>query len=171
MTARRMTERSEAARGEAAEGAAAGVPAERVLVLEREYDAPRNLVFKVWTDAAHLARWWGPKGFEVLSWKADARPGGRFRFGMRSPEGEEHWAHGFYREVVAPERLVFTTAWELADGSPKHETVVTITLTEGGGRTKLHFHQAIFDSKTARDLHRGGWNSTLDSLADYLAAL
>ena len=171
MTARRMTERSEAARGEAAEGAAAGVPAERVLVLEREYDAPRNLVFKVWTDAAHLTRWWGPKGFEVLSWKADARPGGRFRFGMRSPEGEQHWAHGIYREVAAPERLVFTTAWEHPDGSPKHETVVTITLTERGGKTKLHFHQAIFDSKTARDLHRGGWNSTLDSLADYLAAL
>ena len=73
--------------------------------------------------------------------------------------------------MVAPERLVFTTAWERPDGSPKHETVVTITLTERGGKTKLHFHQAIFDSKTARDLHRGGWNSTLDSLADYLAAL
>ena len=91
MTERRMTGRSEAARGEAAEGAAAERPAERVLILEREYDAPRDLVFKVWTDAAHLARWWGPKVFEVLSWKADARPGGRFRFGMRSPEGEEHW--------------------------------------------------------------------------------
>jgi uncharacterized protein YndB with AHSA1/START domain len=171
MTARRMTERSEAARGEAVEGAAAGAPAERVLVLEREYDAPRNLVFKAWTDAAHLARWWGPKGFQVLSWKADARPGGRFRFGMRSPEGQEHWAHGIYREVVAPGRLVFTTAWEHPDGSPKHETVVTIILTERGGKTKLRFHQAIFDSETARDLHRGGWNSTFDSLADYLAAL
>ena len=146
-------------------------PAERELTLQREYDAPRSLVFKVWTDAAHLARWWGPRGFEVLSWKADARPGGRFRFGMRSPEGEEHWAHGIYREVVAPERLVFTTAWEHPDSSPKHETVVTITLTEREGKTRLHFHQAIFNSKTARDLHRGGWNSTLDSLADYLAAL
>ena len=91
MTERHMTGRSEAARGGAAEAADTGAPAERVLVLEREYDAPRSLVFKVWTDAAHLARWWGPKGFEVLSWKADARPGGRFRFGMRSPEGEEHW--------------------------------------------------------------------------------
>jgi hypothetical protein len=84
---------------------------------------------------------------------------------------EAYWAHGIYREVVAPERLVFTTAWEHPEGSPKHETVVTITLTEKGGRTKLHFHQAIFDSTTARDLHRGGWSSTFDMLADYLAAL
>jgi uncharacterized protein YndB with AHSA1/START domain len=165
-----MTGRSEAASGTAA-GAATAASAEQVLVLEREYDAPRSLVFKVWTDAAHLARWWGPRGFEVLSWKADARPGGRFRFGMRSPEGQEHWAHGIYREVAAPERLVFTTAWEHPDGSPKHETVVTITLTEREGKTKLLFHQAIFDSNTARDLHRGGWNSTFDNLADYLAAL
>jgi uncharacterized protein YndB with AHSA1/START domain len=153
-----MTERNEAA-----------APAARELVLEREYDAPRSLVFRVWTDAAHLARWWGPQGFAVLSWKADARPGGSFRFGIRSPEGEEHWAHGVYREVVAPERLVFTTAWENPDGSPKHETVVTIMLTEAGRGTKLHFHQAIFDSETARDLHREGWRSTFDNLAAYLA--
>ena len=161
-----MTGRSEAA---------TVAPAPRVLVLEREYDAPRSLVFKVWIDAAHLARWWGPKGFAVLSWKADARPGGRFRFGMRSPEGTEHWAHGVYREVVPPARLVFTTAWENPDGSPKHETVVTITFSEAGSepgqRTKLHFHQAIFDSEAARDLHRGGWDSTFDNLAGYLAAL
>ena len=161
-----MTGRSEAA---------TVAPAARVLILEREYDAPRSLVFKVWTDAAHLARWWGPKGFTVLSWKADARPGGQFRFGMRSPEGTEHWAHGVYREVVPPARLVFTTAWENPDGSPKHETVVTITFSESGNepgqKTKLRFHQAIFDSETARDLHRGGWDSTFDNLAGYLATL
>jgi uncharacterized protein YndB with AHSA1/START domain len=150
---------------------AATALAPRVLILERDYNAPRSLVFKVWTDAAHLARWWGPQGFTVLSWKADVRPGGSYRFGIRSPAGEEHWAHGIYREVVAPERLVFTTVWENPDSSPKHETVVTIRLSEAGGKTKLHLHQAIFDSETARDLHRQGWSSTLDGLAAYLSTL
>src|SRR5262245_30242427 len=100
---------------------------ERVLILSRIFDAPRSLVFKVWTQPEHLARWWGPRGYTLISYEADVRPGGTFRFGIRSPEGDEHWAHGTYREVVAPERLVFTTAWEQPDGKPKHETEVALT--------------------------------------------
>jgi uncharacterized protein YndB with AHSA1/START domain len=144
---------------------------ERTLVLSRLFDAPRALVFKVWTQPEHLARWWGPRGFTLISYEADVRVGGAFRFGTRSPENTEHWAHGTYREVTPPERLVFTTAWEHPDGSPKHETVVTLTFAEQDGKTKLTLKQTLFESVTSRDLHRGGWSTTLDLLEDYLATL
>jgi uncharacterized protein YndB with AHSA1/START domain len=149
----------------------AAQPDERVLLLTRIFDAPPSLVFKLWTEPEHLARWWGPRDFTVLSYEADPRPGGSFRFGIRSPEGTEHWAHGIYREVVAPERLVFTTAWENPDGSPKQETLVTLSFAERDGKTELTLRQALFESVTARDLHREGWATTLDLLAEYLAKL
>ena len=146
-------------------------PAERVLVIERLFDAPPALVFKMWTEVEHLARWWGPRGFTVLSYKADVRPGGAFRFGMRSPEGSEHWAQGVYREIAAPARLVFATAWEDAQGKPGHQTEVTLTFAAEDGGTRLTLHQAVFESTTARDLHEGGWRSTLELLGEYLATL
>jgi uncharacterized protein YndB with AHSA1/START domain len=155
-----MTGRSEIDPGRANPG--------RVLEITRHFDAPRELVFKVWTDAAHLARWWGPKGFTVLSYRADARPGGRFRFGMRSPEGREYWAQGVYQEVTAPSRLCFTTAWEDAAGAPGHETLVTITFADRNGKTEMHFHQALFEDIATRDSHNHGWSETFDLLADYL---
>jgi len=144
---------------------------ERTLVLSRVFDAPRALVFKVWTQPEHLARWWGPRNYTVISYKADVRVDGSFRFGVRSPENTEHWAHGTYREIAPPERLVFTTAWEHPDGSPKHETLVTLTFAEQGDKTKLTLKQTQFESVTSRDLHRGGWSSTFDLLEQYLAKL
>jgi len=144
---------------------------DRVLALTRVFDAPQALVFKVWSAPEHLARWWGPRGFTVISFEADVRPGGAFRFGIRSPEGTEHWAHGIYREVERPARLVFTTAWEDSEGKAKHETLVTLSFAEEKGKTTLSFRQALFESVNARDLHQGGWSSTLDLLADYLAAM
>jgi len=144
---------------------------ERTLVLSRMFDAPRALVFKVWTQPEHLARWWGPRGYTLISYKADVRAGGTFRFGTRSPENTEHWAHGTYREVTPPDRLVFITAWENPDGSPKHETIVTLTFAEQDGKTKLTLKQTLFESVTSRDLHRGGWSTTLDMLDEYLATL
>lgn len=144
---------------------------DRVLALTRVFDAPQALVFKVWSAPEHLARWWGPRGFTVISFEADVRPGGAFRFGIRSPEGTEHWAHGIYREVERPARLVFTTAWEDSDGKAKHETLVTLSFAEEKGKTRLSFRQALFELVNARDLHEGGWSSTLDLLADYLAAM
>ena len=155
----------------AARTSAAAKSAKRELVITRTLDAPPRLVFKAWTQPEHLARWWGPRGYTLISYKADVRPGGSFRFGTRSPENTEHWAHGTYREVVPPERLVFTTAWEHPDRSPKHETVVTLTFAEQGGKTKLTLKQTLFESVTSRDLHRGGWSSSFDLLEDYLATL
>jgi uncharacterized protein YndB with AHSA1/START domain len=144
---------------------------ERTLVLSRVFDAPRALVYKVWTEPEHLARWWGPRGYTLISYKADARVGGAYRFGVRSPENTEHWAHGTYREITPPVTLAFTHAWENPDGSPKHETVVTLTFAEQGEKTKLTLKQTLFETVTSRDLHRGGWSSTFELLEEYLATL
>jgi uncharacterized protein YndB with AHSA1/START domain len=144
---------------------------ERTLILTRVFDAPRALVYKVWTQPEHLARWWGPRGYSVISYTADVRTGGTYRVGTRSPENTEHWVRGTYREVTPPEKLAFTFAWEHPDGSPKHETDVTITFAEQGEKTKITLKQTSFESVTARDLHRGGWSSTFDLLDEYLATL
>jgi uncharacterized protein YndB with AHSA1/START domain len=143
--------------------------AERTLIIERVFDAPRALVFKAWTEPEHLVRWWGPQGFTMPSCKMDARPGGAFRFCMRSPEGTDHWLRGVYSEIVEPERLVCTWAWEDAEGKPGHETLLTVTFAEHGAKTKLTLHQAVFETVTARNGHQEGWASALDRIAEYLA--
>ena len=152
-----------------AAGGSASTAAERELVITRVFDAPRPLVFKAWTEPDRLVRWWGPQGFTTPSCTMDVRPGGAFRFWMRSPEGTDHWLRGVYREIVEPERLVFTWAWEDAEGKPGHETVLTVSLAEHGAKTKLTLRQAVFESVTARDEHQSGWTSGLDRLAEYLA--
>ena len=144
--------------------------AELELVITRILDAPRELVFKAWTEPDRAIRWWGPRGFTTAHYELDFRPDGAYRVCMRSPEGTEHWQRGVCREVVEPERLVFTFAWEDSEGTPGHETVVTVTLAEFGAKTKLTLHQAVFETVTARDLHQGGWASALEWLAEYLAA-
>src|SRR3546814_884840 len=115
-------------------------PEDLVLVITRVLDAPRALVFKVWSQPEHLVRWWGPKGFSLPSCKMEFHPGGAFQCLMRSPEGTEHRMHGVYREIVEPEKIAFTWTWIDADGNPGHETLVTVTLEEAGkdGRSEEH---------------------------------
>ncbi len=144
---------------------------DRELVVARVFDAPRRLVFRAWTDPELAAHWWGPKGFTSVSCEMDVRPGGKWRRSMRSPDGSLRCARGVYREIVAPERLVFTYAWEDADGRPGHETLVSVVFVEHGGRTELTLRQAVFETVTARDAHRGGWTSCLERFAEYLATL
>src|ERR1700732_4227552 len=117
---------------------------ERELVITRVLEAPRRRVFQAWTEPDRVARWWGPQGFVTAYYAMDIRPGGAFRFCMRSPEGIEYWKQGVYREVIEPERLVFTFAWEDAEGKPGHVTVVTVTFADYGDKTKLTLHQAVF---------------------------
>ena len=144
---------------------------ERELVITRIIDAPRHIVFQAWTEPDRVARWWGPQGFTTVYHDMDIRPGGAFRVCMRSPEDAEHWKQGVYREVVEPERLVFTFGWEDADGKPGHQTLVTVTFAEEGGKTRMTFRQVPFQSVEERDGHRGGWSSSFDRLADYVAQL
>jgi len=142
---------------------------ERELVITRVFDAPRPLVFKAWIEPERIKEWWGPRGFTTLSCEMDLRPGGAWRTRSRSPEGTEHAEHGVFREIVEPERLVFTQAWEHADGTPKHETLVTVTFVEQRGKTLLTFHHGVFESVTSRDEHESGWSSAFELLVEYLA--
>jgi uncharacterized protein YndB with AHSA1/START domain len=145
---------------------------ERTLVIRRVLDAPRELVFAAWVDQAQAAQWWGPRGFTTVSNEMDVRVGGAWRRRMRSPEGSEHVSRGVYREIVEPERLVFTFAWEQG-GAPGHgpETVVTLTFVDlGDGGTEFVLRQEGFATVAGRDDHQRGWSGALDRLADYLQA-
>ncbi|ATA96108.1 SRPBCC family protein [Sinorhizobium meliloti] len=140
---------------------------ENALTITRVFDAPANLVFKVWTTPEHLARWWGPKGFTVPAITTDFREGGAWRGCIRSPEGQDYWAHGIYREIVAPSRIVLSFAWE-EEGSI--DTLITVTLDDVAGGTRLTFHQAPFTSAESRDSHAEGWSECMDRLVSYVAA-
>ena len=144
-------------------------PADRVLKIERVFDAPRDLVFKAWTEPEHMSRWWGERGFKSTVIKNELRPGGAYRIHMLGPDGD-HWTQGVYREVVPPERLVMFGSWADAKGNPtRPETMLTLLFEDLGEKTKLTLHHAIFESVTARDAHNSGWTSALDCLAEYLS--
>lgn len=138
----------------------------REIVVERVLDAPRELVFKAWTEPEHLAHWWGPRGFTLPACQMDFRPGGSFRFCMRSPDQRDHWCAGVYREIVAPERIVFTSnvCNELGVA-----TLTTVTFAEYEGKTKITLHQTFADTPAGERVQQG-WGETIDRLAAYLAA-
>jgi uncharacterized protein YndB with AHSA1/START domain len=139
------------------------------LTITRVFDAPRDLVFEVWTNPDHLAKWWGPTGFVVESCTVKLAEGGRWRFCMRdSAERAEHWARGVYHEIRRPERLVFSFAWEEPKGTPGHDTLVTIAFDDLDGKTEMTFHQAIFEAVESRDGHAEGWAETFHDLTVYL---
>ena len=143
--------------------------AERELVITRVFDAPRELVFEVWTDPRHAKAWWGPKNYPVTHLEMDVRPGGAWRHCLTSTEnGRELWQGGVFREVVAPERLVFTFAWE-EEGERGLETLVTVTFAAEGRKTRMTFRQTPFRSIEERDGHRGGWSSSFDRLDAHLS--
>ena len=143
---------------------------DRSLTITRVLDAPRSLVFAAWTDPQQAAQWWGPKGFTTVSNEMDVRVGGEWRRCVRSPEGDLHRSRGVYREIVAPERLVFTFTW-VDGGAPGHgpETIVTLSLIDlGGGRTELTLRQEAFETAAACAEHSIGWSGCLDRLAGHL---
>lgn len=142
--------------------------ANREVVITRVFDAPRSLVFKAWTDPEHRMRWWGPHGFTTSSCKMDLRAGGAWRICMRGPDGHEDRQQGVFREIVEPERLVFSYAFEDEAGKPGHETVVTVTFADLGAKTQLTIHHAVFETVAVRDDHVRGWNEALDHLAQYV---
>ncbi len=145
---------------------------ERGLILTRVFDAPRELVFRAWAEPGQLARWWGPHGFTLPVCSQDFRVGGGYRFCMRAPDGSDHWVWGVYREIVAPERLVFT--WEREDEEPfrsQLRNLVTVTFAVQGKRTHLTLHHTAFQTVADRNDHEGGWSQALDRLAQQFALL
>ena len=142
--------------------------AERELNIRRTFNAPRELVFRAWTEPELLAQWSCPRGFTFSENHGELRVGGAFSARMRSPEGTEHRLRGVYREIVPPERLVFTHCWVDEQSRPGPETVVTVTLAARDGRTEMTLHQALFASVEARDGHEQGWTSCFERLAETL---
>lgn len=144
-----------------------------LLRMRRVFDAPRALLWRAWSRPEILIRWMGPADWPAFSVTSDFRVGGAWRIGLKSPAtGETLWQGGAYREIVEPERLVFTFKWDEGheDGAPV-DTLVTVVLTEAAdGRTAMDFTQAGLKSARSRDAHQHGWASTLDRLEAWLAA-
>ncbi|GLQ53402.1 SRPBCC domain-containing protein [Devosia nitrariae] len=132
--------------------------AENELLIEREFEAPRALVWRIWSDAEHLKRWFGPTDFTCPVFELDFREGGRYRAVIRSDEHGEYWFGGTFREIRPNEKIVMNFAWE-EDGQ---ETTITVTLAERDGKTVQSFHQTPFASVESRDGHLGGWIECLD---------
>ena len=138
------------------------------LTLKRRLNAPPSKIYRAWTDAAKISRWFGPEDAEILRAETDVRVGGRFRIVFRGPDGEEHDVGGVYREVVPNQKLVFTWAWR---STPERESLVTVALKRDGDGTLLTLlHEQFFD-EAARDRHGRGWNQTLDKLESYVREL
>jgi uncharacterized protein YndB with AHSA1/START domain len=138
------------------------------LVINRVFDAPRDLVWKAWTDPEMMKEWSAPRGFTLPISEGDLRPGGTWRAQMRKDDGTELDLGGVYREIAAPERLVFTHVWMDENGKPGPETLITVTFTDRGGKTEMNFRQSGFDSVESRDGHSEGWNECFDKLAELL---
>jgi uncharacterized protein YndB with AHSA1/START domain len=146
------------------------MPSERQLVITRTFDAPRWLVFDVTTKPEHIVHWWGLRDHEMTVCEVDLRPGGKWRYVSRTPEGEEFAFSGEYRKVVAPERIVYTEGYE---AMPGHDYLVTATFTENDGKTTMN---AVlqYQSQEDRDGHVNsgmevGMRESHDRLAERLA--
>lgn len=122
-------------------------PGKQEIFMTRMFDAPRELVFKAYTDPALIARWWGLRQNTTLIDEMEARPGGKWRFVERDPDGQEFAFHGVYHDVVAAERIVQTFEFE---GMPGHVVMETSTFEDVGGQTKV-IAQSIFQSVADRD--------------------
>ena len=156
-------------------------------VISRVFDAPRDLVWRSFTEPERMKQWWGPKGFKVFYVKMDLRVGGTYHYGMEAPDGKAMWGKFVFREVVPPERMVFINSFsDEAGGTTRHpghmnwplEMLSTFTFEDApGGKTKftVHWapHNATADERKAfdegRESMRAGWGGTMDQLEAYLA--
>ena len=159
------------------------------LVISRVFDAPRDLVWQAFTEPERMKRWWGPKGFTGIASKMDLRPGGAYHYGMKAPDGSAMWGKFVFREIMAPERMVFINSFsDEAGGTTRHplhmswplEMLSIFTFEEQpGGKTRFTVRwsphnateeeQKTFDA--GLDSMQQGWSDTLDQLAAYLAKL
>ncbi|MEH2007616.1 SRPBCC domain-containing protein [Nostoc sp.] len=153
---------------------------EREIIITRVFNAPRELVFKAWTEPKHIAQSWGPKGFTTRVTQMDLRPGGEWRYVMIAPDGTEYPVKGVFREIVPPERIV--TSDEFDEGFEQvikadlpQGIVITAIFEEVDSKTKLTL-QIVHESADDRRKHEemgvvAGWNSTFDCLDEFLAKI
>jgi uncharacterized protein YndB with AHSA1/START domain len=155
-------------------------------VISRTVDAPREVVWKAWTEPERLMKWFSPKGFANVASQVDLRVGGSFHYGLRTPDGGEIWGKFIYREIVPPERLVFIVHFSDPEGGvTRHpmsltwplKTLSTVTLEARGDQTLLTVRAVPFEAtdeetrtfEEGRESMKGGWGGTLDQLEAYLA--
>ncbi len=156
-------------------------------IVTRTFNAPRNLVYKAFTDAESLAKWWGPKGFNMLVSKLELKPEGLFHYRMQSPEGFEMWGKFVYKEINAPEKIVFISAFSDEQGNTTRapfspvwpmEVLNVLTLLEENGKTTLTIkavpvnateeERAAFEAGLAS--MDQGFKGTFDQLDEFLLA-
>ncbi len=142
----------------------------REIVMERTFDAPRELVWKLWTDPELIPHWWGPKEYKTTVEKMEVRPGGVWRFIQRDPSGNEYAFSGEYREIVPPSRIVHTFNFEPI--GPGHELVESVTFEEQDGKTKMTskaMYKSLEDLEgmVSSGMERGA-NETMERFAELL---
>jgi uncharacterized protein YndB with AHSA1/START domain len=150
------------------------------IMIRRVFDAPRELVWKAWIDPEHFQRWWGPKDYTCPFCQMDLRVGGKYLNCMRSPEGQDFWSTGVYREIVPLERIVYTDSFADAEGNvvpATHygmnpdfplEMLVTVTLEDYEGKTKMTLKHSDLPAGEMGELTGAGWNESFDKLAENL---
>ena len=146
--------------------------ANRELVITRTFDAPREIVFKMWTDPRHMAQWWGPHGFTNPVCELDVRPGGAIRIDMRGPDGTVYPMTGIFQEIAKPERLVFTAEALDQNGAVALEVLNTVTFEEKNGKTTLTLQarvtKVIGEGASYLEGMEAGWTQSLERLDDHL---
>lgn len=152
-------------------------PDRNELTITRVFDAPRERVWRAWTEPEVLKRWSGPEGFTLPVCRIDLRVGGAYLFCMRSPEGQDFWSTGVYREIVSPERLVCTDSFADEKGNvvpASHygmtgdfplELQVTVTFEDQDGRTLMTLRHAGMPAGEHGEMAAAGWNGSFDKLA------
>jgi uncharacterized protein YndB with AHSA1/START domain len=144
------------------------LPSETEILITREFDAPRHLVYKAWTTPELVRRWWSGRRGEMTTAEIDLRVGGKWRYVMVASGGFEVAFHGEYREIVPPERLVNTEAYEGIPEPDEHAALCTLTLTEKDGRT---YYEMLVEhvNQEDRDMHiNSGMESGMQESLDYL---
>src|SRR5260221_3589705 len=150
------------------------LPSDREIVLVREFDAPRHLVFEAWTKPEYVKQWWGPRGSTLSVCEIDLRIGGAWRFVNQMPDGTEHPFRGVYREIAPPGRLSYTWIYDVAPFN-EHEAIETSALEERDGRTVVTTTM-VHETKEARDGHvnagmERGAAETMDRLEELLTRM
>ena len=139
------------------------------LEIKRFINAPRERVYRAWTDPAQLKEWWGPEGVRTRNFVADAKVGGKYRWDLINQEGEELSVFGEYRELVPGKKIIFTWKWDDDDAWKNISSVVTVELSDRDGGTELRLTHEELPSEESRDRHNEGWNSVLDKLEKFFS--
>lgn len=145
------------------------------LVMTRVFDAPRELVFKVWTDPKHLRQWWGPTGFTNPVCEVDLRVGGAMRIHMRAPNGVVYPMTGVFEEIDEPERLVFLSSALDEKGDPIFDVLTTVTFADQGGKTALTMQARVVRTTVQAPQYlqgmQAGWTQSFERLGAYVASM